>query len=539
MIFSKSPKKPRESLQIHSLEELSFQKEIQINRIRFALMTLFVAAGISAWRSGSTPPVYHTILYVSLGYFLMTVFWEILFRRISYSPALKYLTTTQDMLTVFFIKIGFSYDTYNGWGMAMKEPASFLVFMVFIVLASARMDKFFSIFSGIFAVGIYVTLMTMAITQGGMTFSSDPKDFLNKDTLRLPTELSKILFLGAAAMISAYMASYTRNYILAISRAHTETQDNLIVINKILKTAEKVTGTVNTTAETLSANSAWMKQSLVQQKEMSETDARSIEAIASESGRVRELTRDQLSKMQVISEESDRLYNNINQILSGGQEAFTRASTVKEMTEASRSSLEKTMKVVEEMKNQSVRIKTISETINDIAARTNLLSLNAAIEAARAGEQGRGFAVVADEVAKLADQSMVSSKDINSIIEDTVRNIEAASDLIHQTSETLNSVIGAGSANADFLRTLTSEIRNQENVTSGIKERMNGIAGIADTISSMVSGQNETLRDLQKNNEGKIDLAMQNVHYADEIDSLAKMLRETSDTLNVIILSHD
>ncbi|MGF1778990.1 methyl-accepting chemotaxis protein [Vibrio nomapromontoriensis] len=100
--------------------------------------------------------------------------------------------------------------------------------------------------------------------------------------------------------------------------------------------------------------------------------------------------------------------------------------------------------VVENMADihtSSQEVMNIISVIDSIAFQTNILALNAAVEAARAGEQGRGFAVVATEVRNLAQRSAAAAKEVESLINSSVRKIEIGSKLATQAGDSISGVV--------------------------------------------------------------------------------------------------
>jgi len=102
--------------------------------------------------------------------------------------------------------------------------------------------------------------------------------------------------------------------------------------------------------------------------------------------------------------------------------------TAVNMSASSMELVEKVGAIARQMPNVLKALKDIDQ----IAAQTNLLALNAAIEAARAGEAGRGFAVVADEVRALSNRSAGFSLDIQKQLRGIASSID---DLTHTVAE--------------------------------------------------------------------------------------------------------
>lgn len=128
----------------------------------------------------------------------------------------------------------------------------------------------------------------------------------------------------------------------------------------------------------------------------------------------------------------------------------------------------------------------MTQDVEKISGKINLLSLNAAIEAARAGEAGRGFSVVASSIRELSENSKSS-----------VGNARVNDEAIKQTIHEVNEIIRKFSAVTDeLLEVVNVSIENVEQTSQKsqlIEDSMNTVSHIAELVEDVIEQTNSIL----------------------------------------------
>jgi methyl-accepting chemotaxis protein len=84
------------------------------------------------------------------------------------------------------------------------------------------------------------------------------------------------------------------------------------------------------------------------------------------------------------------------------------------------------------------RIKVVVDFMDEIAQKTDLLSLNASIESTRAGESGQGIALIADEIRHMAESSKYSSHEVRLMVEDIIEDNQEVTTSLAQNQKAID-----------------------------------------------------------------------------------------------------
>lgn len=236
--------------------------------------------------------------------------------------------------------------------------------------------------------------------------------------------------------------------------------------------------------------------------------------------------------IEINTENTDNLNSSVEKMNGYADKASDALENLAEISKAASD----TIVAVEsqtELTNQSAKkIQEAVQMITDIAAQTNLLSLNASIEAARAGDAGRGFAVVAEEIRNLSEGSNKSAEQIAAIVEELIKNSNVSVTQMKDVGHSVELQMEHLKSTEVAFNGLRDEVKNVSDVSASIHSQTKEIASLRNSVGDTI----EQLAAIAEENAASTEetsASMQTLHDTmDDCTDKAKALSDMSEILN-------
>ncbi|HOT47336.1 MAG TPA: methyl-accepting chemotaxis protein [Spirochaetota bacterium] len=315
-------------------------------------------------------------------------------------------------------------------------------------------------------------------------------------------------------------------------------EDKNARLNNVLDKVVDSTDELIQISLTVEKTSSTLKNEMDQQGASLEQTSSAIEEISSSIDSVAQRAVEHDEIIRKCGELLNANMSSLRYITESAQYAVSLGERNREDTNKITVRLDEIKEGMIKLKDSSSSIEKIATIINEIAEKTNLLSLNAAIEAARAGQHGRGFAVVADEIGKLADSSVRQAKSIQDIVKDIVADIEGKTNLIIESSRSITDI----NASVNNLNTASGAIVklcvNQEKLTREVHDYMNRILDGSARITSATAEQKNGMDEVIKTVNLLNTIMLKIIQSSMEVVEISETLSHRIAILNKIIMEN-
>jgi methyl-accepting chemotaxis protein len=223
---------------------------------------------------------------------------------------------------------------------------------------------------------------------------------------------------------------------------------------------------------------------------------------------------------QMSSEHAKSVSNqaqNAVEVAQGGKHSVNQ--TIEGMREI-RAQMSSIAESILSLSAQSQAIGEIISSVDDLAAQSKLLAVNAAIQAAKAGEEGRGFSVVAQEVRQLAEQSKQATTKVRAILNDIQKATSSAALATEQGGKVVEAGVRQSTAAGESIAALADNISGAAQAAAQIaatsRQQFVGMEQVATAMESVKSASTQTVESTR------------------QVETAARQLRELGEKLKLL-----
>jgi methyl-accepting chemotaxis protein-1 (serine sensor receptor) len=287
--------------------------------------------------------------------------------------------------------------------------------------------------------------------------------------------------------------------LIAVVAAYLVTRSITVPVGEALKLAEAVargdlTQDVKTDGKdevsrlltALSKMNASLASIVSQVRGSSESIATGSAQIATGNLDLSQRTEEQASALQQTAATMEELTATIKNNSDNAQQANQLALSATAIASRGGDVVNEAVGTMRTINDSSKKISEIISVIDGIAFQTNILALNAAVEAARAGEQGRGFAVVASEVRSLAKRSADAAKEIKTLIEASVQQVDKGTKQVDAAGAMMAEIVGAFKRVGDIVAEISSASIEQSSGASQVGEAVSQMDQVTQQNAALV-----------------------------------------------------
>lgn len=397
-----------------------------------------------------------------------------------------------------------------------KLILSFLVLLLLLMMVIAVINRLTSDFYTAQAISVALALAAGAIFGG----------YFSRSIVRRLNSLSAVAREVSRGDLSKDIPLLSHDEIRDLEEVFAsmvkDLRDMISDIKNVAGRMEETNKTLSTLSEKVLASSEEIDESAMAIAKGSEQQTLIVQKTSL-------IINNSLEQMDAATRQSAQTVSKINDALVKTGSGETKArETLGYLENVLRQIVENT-KPIYRLSNKVDKIRMVMHVLDEVAQKTELLSLNASIEATRAGEMGKGFALVANEIRSMAENSKQSSREIRRIVDDIFQDNKAVIHALRKSEEDvgkgrgiITDMVGTFKEMVSGVKEISSEVQAVESVTLRQVKEIRGLLSHFETLSRLaqanfVSTQKTTVGTKnQKEEMRKIVALMQSLNALSE-----------------------